>query len=142
VKQTYPDADGVSAKEPLEDDVGDEEKEEEGQSAEPATDIKRSDVRGPAQGAGSADKNLADQKSAQDEEQFHAVKSAVAEEPQRFAEVRVKHHETVRADNHHDGRGPEQIEAEDAAGFGGTIHFFFRCPTISLFQVRGSTRVR
>src|ERR1700730_10278022 len=53
--------------------------------------------------------------------------------------MRVEHDEAVRADHHHDRRCPEQIEAEDARN----LHrSFFRWPTISLSQVRRSTRVR
>ena len=58
---------------------------------------------------------LADEKPAQDEKQFDAVKAAVAENGERIAEMRVKHDEPMGADDHRDGRGPEQIEAEDAA---------------------------
>src|ERR1700719_1614454 len=132
----------MGAEQTLEREVDDEEEKKERQRPEPPPDIKESDVPGLAEVAAVPDKNLPDQKSAEDEEQLDAIKTAVAEDAEGLAEMRVEHDETVRADHHHDRRRPEQIETEDAAGFARGAHAFFRWPTISLAQVRASTRVR
>ena len=132
----------MSAKQTLEYDVDDEEEKKERQRPEPAARIKEGDIARLTEITAIPEQNLADQKSAQDEKQLHAVKAAVAEEAEGFAEMGIENDETVGADHHHDGGGPKQIEAEDAAGFTGRFHAFFRWPTISLSQVRRSTRVR
>ena len=106
----------MSSKLELDPNVDEEKKKEKRQSAEPAADIKESDVSGAAQGETLPDQNLADEKTAQDEEQFDAVETAMSEDAERIAEMRIEHDEAVRADHHHDGRRPEKIETEDAVG--------------------------
>ena len=106
----------MSSKLELDPNVDEEKKKEERQGAEPAADIKESDVSGAAQGEALPDQNLADEKTAQHEEQFDAVEAAMPEDAERIAEMRIEHDEAVRADHHHDGRGPEKIETEDAIG--------------------------
>src|SRR5205814_9641480 len=108
--------DAMSSKLELDPNVDEEKKKEERQGAEPAADIKESDVSGAAKGETLPDQNLADEKTAQDEEQFDAVEAAVPEDAERVAEMRIEHDEAVRADHHHDGHGPEKIETEDAVG--------------------------
>src|SRR4051812_24653233 len=72
----------------------------------------------------------------------------MSEVAQRLAEMRIEHDERMGVDHHQNGRGPKQIEAENAAvrrgGHWSTwrIHRFFWWPTISLSHVRRSTRVR
>ena len=142
VRQRFAEADLMRAKETLERDVDDEEKKKERQRPEPAAHIKERDVPGLAEIAAVPDQDLPDQEAAQDEKQFHAVEPAVTEDREGVAEMRVEHDEAMGADHHENGRGPEQIEAEDAAGFARRLHAFFRWPTISLSHVRRSTRVR
>jgi len=70
----------MGAEQTLEREVDDEEEKKERQRPEPPPDIKESDVPGLAEVAAVPDKNLPDQKSAEDEEQLDAIKTAVAED--------------------------------------------------------------
>ena len=121
VRERLSEINGVGAEQTLEDDVDNKEQKKERESAEPPAGIEKDDVPGLREIGAGPDQDLADQESAQDKEQFHAVKTAVAEEAERVAKMRVEHDEPVRADHHHDGRGPEKIETEDAVG-GTRIH--------------------
>ena len=105
----------MRAKEALEQNVHEEKKEEQRKSAEPAANIKERDVAGLAEFGALPDQDLSDQKSAQDKKQLHAIKAAVTENTEGFSEMRVEDDEPMRANHHHDGRGPKQIEAEDTA---------------------------
>jgi len=115
VPKRFAEADLVSAKRPLEKDVDDEKEKKEGQRPEPAANIENPNRSGAAQSGALPDQDPADEESTQDEEKLDAVKAAVPEDRERSAEVRVKDAEAMGADHHHDGSGPEEIEAEDAA---------------------------
>src|SRR5205807_6420593 len=109
VRECFGEADAMASKLELDPEVDEEKKKEERQGAEPAAHIKESDVPVAAKGEALPDHNLADEKSAQDEEQFDAVEAAVSKDAERVAEMRIEHDEAVRADHHHDGRSPEKI---------------------------------
>ena len=113
--ESFIEAHGMRAKEALEQNVDEEKKEEERKGAEPAAHIKERDVPGLAELGPLADQDLSDQKSAQDKKQLHAIKAAVTENTEGLSEMRVEDNESMRANHHHDGRGPKQIEAENAA---------------------------
>lgn len=132
--------DVMGSKFQLEQDVDGEKKEEEREGAKPPAHVKGGDVRRVSQTWALPNQNLPDQETAQDEKQFDAIEPAMAENSERLAEMGIEDDEPVGTDHHHDRRGAEQIETEDAVGCGS--HFFFWWPSISLCQVRGSTRVR
>src|SRR4051812_8743267 len=132
----------MSAKAALEDDVHDKEKKKKRQRSEPAAHIKRGNVAGAAEIGPVADQDPTDKESAQDKEELDSVKAAMSQNAEQIAKVRVKNDKAMGADHHQDGRGPEKIETEDPAACAHDLHFFFRCPTISLSHVRRSTRVR
>src|SRR5205085_8622543 len=94
VTERFAEPDAVGAKGVFEENVDDEEKKKERQGPEPPADIENANRPVPAQRGAMPDQDAADQESAQDEKQFHPVKPAVPEKPERLAEVRVKHDES------------------------------------------------
>src|SRR5438034_11432204 len=100
----------------FEPDVDSKKKKEERQRAEPSPDVEHRNVGGIAESRSLANQNLADKKTAQDEEQLDAIKTAVTEDSKDAYEVRIEHDKPVCADHTHDCRSPEYIEAEDTIG--------------------------
>jgi len=116
VRQNFGETDAMLAELKLDPDVDREKKKEQRQGAEPAPDVEGRDIPGLAESKALANQDLADEKTAEDEEQLHAVESAVAEDAEDVAEVRIEHDEPVREDHAQDRRCAEEIESEDTLG--------------------------
>ena len=157
MRESFGEADSMVSKLVFEPDVDHEKKKEKRQRAEPAPHVEDGHVGGAAESGALSNQNLADQKTAQDEKQFDAIKPAMTEDAKDAAEMRIEHDKSVRTDHAHDRGGPEQIEAEDAIGRGflgdrmGSGRHGFREERVRLFPavayhfaciVRASTRVR
>jgi hypothetical protein len=118
VRESFGEADAMLSKLEFEPDVDPEEKKKERQGAEPSPHVENRNVGSAAESGSLANQNLTDKKTAQDEKQLDAMKTAVAEDSKSADQMRIEHNKPVRADYAHDRRRSEEIEAEDPIGRG------------------------
>jgi hypothetical protein len=116
VAERFTKPDLMGAEPVFEGDVDDQEQKEERQRSEPAADIEQRNLSSTAKLGALPDQDPADEKPAQNKEELDAVKTSMPEDGERIAEMTVEHDEAMGTDHHRNGRGPEQIEAEHAAG--------------------------
>ena len=98
----------------FEPDIDSEEENEKRQGAEPPSDVEGRNIADMTESGTLANQNLADKKSAQNEEQLDAIKPAVAEDSEETNEVRIEDDESVGTYDAHDCGSTQKIETENS----------------------------